>query len=341
MSPCIPNASRHVAQSQTTPDHPHRTSNNSSRRPDSDILHASPRAALANTAGTSIIFSADNGAQGGGFWLCFGGVTPLPPPSPPPAPPVLPPPPFPPSAPPTPPSVPPPSVPPSPPSPPAPPPGLCTDTCNSQGGVVGECNDGGEGDLYKEVACDFGTDCADCGVRIYCVDCPQACAASMRPPYRIWGSILQPSASSDRRQIVSPKEVVGADKHMHMHSRRVTAPSHVPNTSSDTSLPPSPACGAARLWCVAAGVLRGGARLGHALLAVDVGRRRVRRRVQQRGVRPQRLHHRAGHRKVPRGAGAAHPLLHCARSPPHTYNRERHTAEACSLARNPSRILIP
>ena len=82
---------------------------------------------------------------------------------------------LPPSPPPEPPSAPPPSPPPSPPSPPAPPPGLCTDTCNELGGIVGECNDGGPGDTLKNVACDYGTDCTDCGVRIFCVDCPEAC----------------------------------------------------------------------------------------------------------------------------------------------------------------------
>ena len=84
---------------------------------------------------------------------------------------------LPPSPPPEPPSAPPPSPPPSPPSPPAPPPGLCTDTCNDLGGIVGECNDGGPGDTFKNVACDYGTDCTDCGVRIFCVDCPEACQA--------------------------------------------------------------------------------------------------------------------------------------------------------------------
>ena len=104
-------------------------------------------------------------------------MPPMPPPSPasPPAPP------SPPSAPPSPPvpssppSSPPPCPPPQPPSPPSPPPGLCTDTCNDQGGKVGQCNDGGSGDLTGAVDCEFGTDCSDCGVRIFCVDCPEEC----------------------------------------------------------------------------------------------------------------------------------------------------------------------
>ena len=84
---------------------------------------------------------------------------------------------LPPSPPPSPPSPPPPSPPPQPPSPPSPPPGVCTDTCNTRGGIVGECNDGGPGDLKKNVNCDYGTDCSDCGVRIFCVDCSEECQA--------------------------------------------------------------------------------------------------------------------------------------------------------------------
>ena len=85
---------------------------------------------------------------------------------------------MPPSPPPPPPTPPPSPPPPSPPSPPSPPPGLCTDTCNWLGGVVGECNDGGSGSIASKVACEYGTDCGDCGVRIYCVDCPAACQAA-------------------------------------------------------------------------------------------------------------------------------------------------------------------
>ena len=42
---------------------------------------------------------------------------------------------------------------------------------------MGECNDGGPGDLKKNVNCDYGTDCSDCGVRIFCVDCSEECQA--------------------------------------------------------------------------------------------------------------------------------------------------------------------
>ena len=85
---------------------------------------------------------------------------------------------LPPSPPPPPPSPPPSPPPPSPPSPPSPPPGVCVDTCNTNaGGIVGECNDGGPGDLKKNVACDYGSDCSDCGVRIFCVECSEQCQA--------------------------------------------------------------------------------------------------------------------------------------------------------------------
>ena len=52
---------------------------------------------------------------------------------------------------------------------------MCVDTCNVNGGIVGECNDGGPGDLKKNVACEYGTDCSDCGVRIFCVECSEEC----------------------------------------------------------------------------------------------------------------------------------------------------------------------
>ena len=84
---------------------------------------------------------------------------------------------MPPSPPPPPPSPPPSPPPPSPPSPPSPPPGVCEDTCNANGGIEGECNDGGPGDLKKNVACEYGTDCSDCGVRIFCVECSEECQA--------------------------------------------------------------------------------------------------------------------------------------------------------------------
>ena len=79
---------------------------------------------------------------------------------------------FPPSPPPV-PSAPPP--PPSPPSPPSPPPGLCTDVCNNGQGN-GVCEDGGPGSLtIGGNLCPLGSDCTDCGVRIFCVNCPAAC----------------------------------------------------------------------------------------------------------------------------------------------------------------------
>jgi hypothetical protein len=40
-------------------------------------------------------------------------------------------------------------------------PTLCSDTCQWAGD--GECDDGGEGALYS--ACDYGSDCEDCGPR--------------------------------------------------------------------------------------------------------------------------------------------------------------------------------
>jgi hypothetical protein len=92
-----------------------------------------------------------------------------PPPSPPPPspPPPSPPPPSPPPPTPPPPSPPPPSPPPRPP-PPAPnsPPGLCTNTCIGVPTYAsdGICDDdGGPGAKYPD--CQYGTDCADCGVR--------------------------------------------------------------------------------------------------------------------------------------------------------------------------------
>ena len=70
--------------------------------------------------------------------------------------------------------------------PPSPPPGICTNECNQQPtandpqGIirVGYCNDGGAGDdnaLAK--LCDFGSDCDDCGVRVFCLNCPPECSA--------------------------------------------------------------------------------------------------------------------------------------------------------------------
>ena len=85
----------------------------------------------------------------------------------------------PPASPPQPPSPP----PPSPPSPPSPPPGLCSNECNQGGlGTVGTCDDGVPasegtiGDLrWQAKTCPMGTDCDDCGVRIFCTDCPLEC----------------------------------------------------------------------------------------------------------------------------------------------------------------------
>ena len=88
---------------------------------------------------------------------------------------------LPPAPPPT-PAAPPP--PPTPPLPPASPPGICSNTCNAlagnpiggilpQGGTPGVCDDGGAGSTTS--ACPFGTDCEDCGVRIFCTSCPRQC----------------------------------------------------------------------------------------------------------------------------------------------------------------------
>ena len=90
---------------------------------------------------------------------------------------------HPPSPPPTIPPLPPSPPPPSPPSPPAPPPGLCSNECNQGGlGTAGSCDDGVPGsegtigDLrYQAKTCPMGTDCDDCGVRIFCTDCPIEC----------------------------------------------------------------------------------------------------------------------------------------------------------------------
>ena len=45
------------------------------------------------------------------------------------------------------------------------------------GGADGECNDGGPGTDLLVNGCAIGSDCDDCGVRIFCVDCPPACTA--------------------------------------------------------------------------------------------------------------------------------------------------------------------
>ena len=93
--------------------------------------------------------------------------------------------------PPPPPPLPPPSFPPpSPPSPPAPPPGLCSNTCDDFRGMdpdrgkPGQCNDGGKGTLNAwtrsttmQTNCPLGSDCNDCNVREYCIDCPNQCQA--------------------------------------------------------------------------------------------------------------------------------------------------------------------
>ncbi len=70
----------------------------------------------------------------------------------------------------------PPSPPPVPP-PPSHPPGLCSNTCDLGGlGTPGVCNDGAAPDPspFRQL-CPYGTDCADCGSRDYCIDCPIAC----------------------------------------------------------------------------------------------------------------------------------------------------------------------
>ena len=68
-----------------------------------------------------------------------------------------------------------PPPPPSPPSPPSPPPGKCTDLCSDRSRIGnGVCEDGGPGSDGRSF-CALGTDCMDCGVRIYCTNCPQEC----------------------------------------------------------------------------------------------------------------------------------------------------------------------
>ena len=49
---------------------------------------------------------------------------------------------------------------------------------------VGSCNDGGKGDANPLAQlCDLGTDCDDCGVRLFCESCPPAChARNMQRP---------------------------------------------------------------------------------------------------------------------------------------------------------------
>ena len=74
----------------------------------------------------------------------------------------------------------PPPPPPLPPSPPAAPPGLCTDTCNGQGGgaQVGICDDGVGRRAGVAGICEPGTDCSDCGVREFASPArgaPEAC----------------------------------------------------------------------------------------------------------------------------------------------------------------------
>lgn len=62
-----------------------------------------------------------------------------------------------------------PPPPPSPPSPPAPPPGSCSDACGASHTANGVCEDGGVGSATSP--CALGTDCSDCGVRIFCTRC--------------------------------------------------------------------------------------------------------------------------------------------------------------------------
>ena len=61
---------------------------------------------------------------------------------------------------------------------------MCSNSCNlgdptnDPQGVTrpGVCNDGGPGDPFPIAQlCEPGTDCQDCGVRIFCLDCPPAC----------------------------------------------------------------------------------------------------------------------------------------------------------------------
>jgi hypothetical protein len=105
----------------------------------------------ATPTGTRLEWSTDWVDVLGGFIICFGAHVPPPPP-----------PPLPPSSPPSPPA--PPRPPPSPPAPPEAP-AICTNTCigNPYYASDGACDDGGPGAEYPD--CQYGTDCADCGVR--------------------------------------------------------------------------------------------------------------------------------------------------------------------------------
>ena len=61
--------------------------------------------------------------------------------------------------------------------------------------------------------CAFGTDCADCGVRIYCVDCPQACQDQNLELTNASNACLQSMWSdswsdSSRNRARSPRDIV-------------------------------------------------------------------------------------------------------------------------------------
>merc|ERR1719456_1408838 len=74
-----------------------------------------------------------------------------------------------------------PPSPPSPPPPPPSPPGACTESCNYS--RDGDCDDGGEGAEFTY--CQLGTDCYDCGNRMYTPPSPvtaQPPSPSRSPP---------------------------------------------------------------------------------------------------------------------------------------------------------------
>jgi len=60
---------------------------------------------------------------------------------------------------------------------------MCKDTCNDSGrGQKGICDDGSDDNGLdpnvidrSRVKCDLGTDCSDCGIRLFCISCPSQC----------------------------------------------------------------------------------------------------------------------------------------------------------------------
>jgi len=139
-------------------------------------------------------------------------------------------------------SYPPPS-PPSPPAPPSPPPppAGCADTCNYAEDF--ECDDGGPGAEY--IACDFGTDCQDCGPRAVAPPSaspplPSPSPSPWRPPPVLSPSSPSPTLlSSPPSSPWPPPALSPPPLHSPPRAPSPVSPTRPPTLSPRSLLPPS------------------------------------------------------------------------------------------------------